>query len=495
VSDGSIDVLVVGGGINGVGIAREAAGRGLSVVLVEKDDLAAHTSSASSKLVHGGLRYLEQFDFKLVRESLAERERLLRSAPHIVEPLQFILPLTAFSPPSWKVRAALLLYDRLGERRILPPSRPVRLKGPFGTGLRAGPAKGFAYWDCRVQDSRLVVLTAMSAAERTARILTRTELIEARREDDRWVATYLLEGSEPRTIGAKAIVNAAGPWTGRLFDRLSGYDHRPKIRLVKGSHIVIPRLYEGEHAFILPSPDGRVVFAIPFERAFTLVGTTDVDCKGPVDAPAISDSEIDYLLAVIARTFTRAVSSADIVWTYSGIRALEDDGTTDPSKVTRDYQLDLDANGSAPLLSVVGGKITTYRRLAEKAVDLLDAIFPAGRQRLPDKPLPGGDIPRLDIKASVRDLIADHPGLASELIDRLVRTYGTRARIVLSGTTSFDDLGEDFGAGLTAREVDYLVEHEWARTAEDVLFRRTKLGLHFSLADVERLTAYLGRTR
>ena len=427
-SDGSIDVLVVGGGINGVGIAREAAGRGLSVVLVEKDDLAAHTSSASSKLVHGGLRYLEQFDFKLVRESLAERERLLTSAPHIVEPLQFILPLTAFSPPSWKVRAGLLLYDRLGERRILPPSRAIRLNGPFGNGLQSGPTQAFAYWDCKVQDSRLVVLTAMSAAERNATIMPRTELIEARREGDRWVATYRQDENGARTIAAKAIVNAAGPWTGQLFDRLSGYDSRPKVRLVKGSHVVLPRLYEGEHAFILPGPDGRVVFAIPFERGFTLIGTTDVDCDEPVDAPAIGDNEIDYLLRAVGRTFTRAVSRADIVWTYSGIRALADDRTANPSRVTRDYHLDLDgAPRGAPLLSVVGGKITTYRRLAEKALDLLDPFFAGKRPRWKDAPLPGGDMALLDVNAYLRELTTiRYQDLPPELLNRLVHTYGTR---------------------------------------------------------------------
>jgi glycerol-3-phosphate dehydrogenase len=493
VSDGLIDVLVVGGGINGVGIAREAAGRGLSVLLVEKDDLAAHTSSASSKLVHGGLRYLDQFDFKLVRESLAERERLLRSAPHIVEPLQFVLPLTEWSPSAWKVRAGLLLYDRLGERRILPPSRPIRLNGPFGNGLQAKLARGFAYWDCRVQDSRLVVLTAMSAVERAAKIMPRTELLEARREDGTWVATYRQQGLRERTIRARALVNAAGPWTGQLSDRLSGTDRPPPMRLVKGSHIVLPRLYDGEHAFILPGPDGRVVFAIPFEGEFTLVGTTDVDCSDPGDAAAISDQEIEYLLAVVGRTFTRAVARADIAWSYTGIRTLADDGTSDPSKISREYQLDLNAmDGAPPLLSVIGGKITTYCRLAEKAVDLLEPFLPEKRRRWDDEPLPGGDIKLLDVNAYLRELTTlRYRELPPELLERLVRTYGTRTGAILKVAKSIEDLGEHFGAGLTEREVDYLIRCEWARIGEDVLWRRTKLGLQLSKAEAARVAEYV----
>ena len=486
------DLLVVGGGINGVGIAREAAGRGLSVVLVEKDDLAAHTSSASSKLVHGGLRYLEQFDFKLVRESLAERERLLRSAPHIVEPLQFVLPLTESAPSAWKVRAGLMLYDRLASRRILPPSRAVHLAGMFGQGLRPGPSDGFTYWDCKVQDSRLVVLTAMSAAERSAKIITRTELVSARREGARWIATCT-GPLGTRTIGVRAIVNAAGPWAGALFDRLSGFTSRPNVRLVRGSHIVLPRLYAGDHAFILPGPDRRVVFAIPFEGEFTLVGTTDVECAVPLDPPTIDDDEIGYLLAVVERTFDASPSRSNIRWSYSGIRALADDGSSDPSQVTREYRLDLDApQGSAPLLSVIGGKITTYRRLAERALDRLEPFFPRRRGRLPDEPLPGGDIPRLDVKAYLRELTTlRYPAMPPELLVRLVHTYGTRAPSILKVAKSMDDLGEHFGAGLTRREVDYLVKHEWAQTAEDVLFRRTKLGLHVTQESADHLTSYL----
>ncbi|MCH8616367.1 glycerol-3-phosphate dehydrogenase [Sphingomonas sp. SM33] len=487
-TEANVDLLIVGGGINGAGIAREAAWRGLSVVLVEKDDLGAHTSSASSKLVHGGLRYLEQCEFRLVRESLTERERLLRSAPHIVEPLQFVLPLDKSSRPAWIIRAGLFLYDRLSRRDFLPGSRSVRLEGPLGAGLRPGAGRGFTYWDCRVQDSRLVVLTAMSAAERGARILTRTELVEARRESDYWVASYR-GSSSGRTIRARAVVNAAGPWVGDLFDRITGFRQRPRVRLVKGSHIVVPRLFPGDHAFILQGDDGRVVFAIPFERVFTLVGTTDVDWSGDASTPAITEGEIDYLLAIVGRTFTSTVSRSDIVWTYSGVRSLIDDGKS-ASKVTRDYALELDDNGP-PLLSVIGGKLTTYRRLAERALDRLAPFFPGESAQSHDDFLPGGDLPDGDVAAYSEALASRFPELPAAMVDRLARTYGTRAEAILKGARTLADLGEDFGAGLTSREIEYLVAHEWAGTAEDVVFRRTKLGLRLSKQDVSRVAAYL----
>jgi D-erythritol 1-phosphate dehydrogenase len=488
VTEANVDLLIVGGGINGAGIAREAAGRGLSVVLVEKDDLGAHTSSASSKLVHGGLRYVEQFEFRLVRESLTERERLLRSAPHIVEPLQFVLPLDKSSRPAWMIRAGLFLYDRLSRRDLLPGSRSVRLEGPLGAGLRPGAARAFTYWDCRVQDSRLVVLTAMSAAERGARVLTRTELVEARRESEYWVASYR-GPSSGRTIRARAIVNAAGPWVGDLFDRISGFRQRPRVRLVKGSHIVVPRLYPGNHAFILQGDDGRAVFAIPFEDKFTLVGTTDVDWSGDPDSPAITEQEVEYLLAIVGRTFASAVTRSDIIWTYAGVRSLVDDGKS-ASKVTRDYVLELDDDGP-PLLSVIGGKLTTYRRLAERALDRLAPFFPGERPQSDEDLLPGGDLP--DVATYSQALASRYPEFPTALLDRLARTYGARAETILGDTPTLASLGEQFGAGLTRSEVDYLVAHEWARTAEDILFRRTKLGLHVSEHDVCRLAAYLGR--
>ncbi len=489
-----VDLLIVGGGINGVGIARDAAGRGLSVLLVEKDDLAGHTSSASSKLIHGGLRYLERYEFKLVRESLAERERLLRAAPHIIRPLQFILPLAPSPRPAWMVRAGLFLYDHLGGRKLLPGSRSIQLdRDPVGDGLKPGAPQAFSYWDCRVDDSRLVVLNAIDAAERGATVLTRTELIRARRERGLWMATLRSAAGE-RTVSARALVNAAGPWVADLFDRLSGVHRRRDIRLVKGSHIIAPRLYPGEHAFLLQNPDRRVVFAIPFEQQFTLVGTTDVDWTGAPAEPSVSEAEIDYLMATIARYFTAAVSRDDIVWRYSGIRALYDDGETDPSQVTRDYGIEVDASaGDAPLLSVFGGKITTYRRLAEKALEglapFVSTEFGAWTE---EAVLPGGDFPNLDLESYARSLAERFAALPSELIARLARTYGTRTERLLDGVRSISDLGEHLGGGLYAREVDYLVSQEWARSAEDVLFRRTKLGLQVTRQTKDRLTAYIG---
>jgi glycerol-3-phosphate dehydrogenase len=484
------DLLIVGGGINGTGIARDAAGRGLSVLLVDKDDLASHTSSASSKLVHGGLRYLERLEFKLVRESLAERKRLLRAAPHIVRPLEFIMPLNGSSRPAWMIRAGLFLYDRLGGSRILPASRTIRLSD--GHALPAA-SKAFAYWDCSVQDSRLVVLNAIDAAERGAAIMTRTEMIAAHQSAETWSAT--LRGPDgTRTVKARALVNAAGPWAGQLLDRIDGTPQRPRVRLVKGSHIVVKRLYSGGHAFILQNPDRRVVFAIPFE-GLTLVGTTDVDWAGPWDDPAISEEETDYLLATIARNFAEPRSAENIVWTYSGVRTLVDDGATDPSTASRDYRIDLDLAGP-PLLSVFGGKLTTYRSLAEKALDRLAPSFPkASGAWTKAAVLPGGEIPGLDVDLYASRLCAGRPGLPSELLARLSRTYGNRAEVLLEGVSSAADLGEHFGAGLYAREVDYLVAHEWARSAEDVLFRRTKLGLHVVPEQAARLAAYLERAR
>ena len=480
------DLLVVGGGINGAGIARDAAGRGLSVMLVEKDDLAAHTSSASSKLIHGGLRYLEQLDFKLVRESLAERERLLRAAPHIVDLLRFVIPVVPSGRAAWKVRAGLFLYDHLGRRELLPASRSVQIDGDE---LRSLTRKGLSYWDCRVQDSRLVVLNAMDASERGAIVSTQTELIAASRNAGGWVAS-LREPTGERRVGAKALVNAAGAWATELLDRIEGARQERPLRLVQGSHIVVPRLYEGEHAYLLQNSDRRVVFAIPFE-GFTLVGTTDVDWKGAPAQPTISDDEIDYLLGTISRNFTERIKHEDIVWSYSGLRALWDDGAPDPSKATRDYRLRLD-DSAAPLLNVFGGKITTYRLLAEQAVDRLAPLFPGvGHAWTGRAMLPGGDIADLDISGFVRELVRAHLDLPKPLLSRLARTYGTRVERLLQGAATVGELGQHFGANLYAREVDYLVAHEWAQSADDILWRRTKLGLHVTKKDAQRLAGYI----
>ncbi len=494
----TVDLLIVGGGINGAGIARDAAGRGLSVLLVEQDDLAGHTSSASTKLIHGGLRYLEYGEFRLVREALIERERLLGMAPHIIWPLSFVLPQNQSPRPAWMVRLGLFLYDHLGGRERLPGTRTVALdRSPFGAGLSPRTGKAFVYSDCWVEDSRLVVLNAIDAAERGARIETRTRLVGARREEGGWVAT--IEGAGgTRTIGAQVLVNAAGPWVGDVIGRLGGNDTDRGVRLVKGSHIVVPKLYEGDHAFMLQNDDRRIVFAIPYEQNFTLVGTTDEPWTDPPGKATIGAAETRYLLDTIRRYFERKVAEADIVWSYAGIRPLYDDRSANASAVTRDYVLDVDTGGDsgAPLLNIFGGKITTYRKLAEHAMRELARFFPeAGGAWTAGAALPGGDVADADFEAFLRTLQADRPGLPPALLRRLARAYGTRVRALLGGAVAIDDLGEDLGGGLTTAEVDYLVGTEWARTAEDVLYRRSKLGLHVPEGTADRLDRYLaGRT-
>ena len=469
----TFDLLIVGGGINGAGIARDAAGRGLKVLLVEKDDLAAHTSSASTKLIHGGLRYLEQLEFRLVRESLVERERLWSIAPHIIRPLDFVMPQPGATRPASLVRLGLFLYDHLGGRKRLPPTRTLDLATDArGDGLKNRTGKAFAYADCSVDDSRLVVLNALDAAERGARIATRTELVHAERASDEWQATLLGPQGEER-VTARVLVNATGPWVTDLLRRIH-VESRRSIRLVKGSHIVLPRLYAGEHAFLIQNPDRRVVFAIPFERDFTLVGTTDSFWNAEPGSPQIDDAEVVYLLDAVARTFAATVVREDIVWAYSGIRPLFDDGSSNAARVTRDYSLDFDTQG-APVLSIFGGKLTTYRRLAEQVLYRLNSIFPAaGSPWTAAAPLPGGDLPHGELSALLGELRTEFPGVALTLLDRLARTYGTRARQILSAR----EIGMVVAGDLTYGEVRYLVEHEWAETAEDILFRRTKLGLH-----------------
>ncbi len=479
--DAVFDLLVVGGGINGAGIARDAAGRGLSVVLLEQHDLASHTSSASTKLIHGGLRYLEYREFRLVREALREREVLLRIAPHIAWPLRFVLPHARGMRPAWMLRLGLLLYDRLGGSSTLPRSASVTLTAEgLGAGLRPGLRRGFAYSDAWVEDSRLVVLNAMDAARRGARVLTRTKLLSARRQEDVWVAR-LADGTALR---ARAMVNAAGPFVGAVAGVL-GHGRAP-VRLVRGSHIVLRRLYAGEHAYLLQNTDGRVVFAIPYESAFTLIGTTDVTVQSP-DEVQVSDAEVAYLCEAVNRWFAAKSVPGDVVWRYAGIRALFDDGAAEAKAVTRDYVLELDAPEDGPkLLSVFGGKITTYRRLAEHALERLG--FPGAWTAA--AALPGGDFH--DFAALLRALQARYSFLHEGSLRRLAHAYGTAAQEVLGEARNAADLGEDFGAGLRAAEIAYLQQHEFARTAEDVLWRRSKLGLHMSAAQRERVAGYLG---
>ena len=479
------DLLIIGGGINGCGIARDAAGRGLSVTLVEQDDLASHTSSASTKLIHGGLRYLEYKEFRLVREALAERERLLAIAPHIIWPLRFVLPHGGDMRPAWLLRLGLLIYDNIGGRRRLPGSQSLRFDGTgLGAGLKPGIKRGFAYSDCWVEDSRLVVLNAMDAAERGASIRTRTRLTAAHREAALWHAE-LLDQATGRTdrITARRLVNAAGPWVASILGSALGQNAHASSRLVKGSHIVVPRLYPGEHAYLLQNTDRRVIFTIPYEQDFTLIGTTDIAFTGDASHVEIEADETRYLCDCVTQWLQTPVTPEDVVWSYSGVRALHDDGAENASAVTRDYLLDLDGDlDKAPLLSVFGGKITTYRRLAEHALDRLGIAGPSWTAKAP---LPGGDMQ--DFSLMLASLQARHRWLPPPLAHRLARAYGTRADRLIGNATSLHDLGEDLGGGLTEAELAYLVAHEFARTPEDVLWRRSKLGLHAPRDTAERL--------
>ena len=476
----SFDLLIVGGGINGAAIARDAAIRGARVLLVEKDDLAGHTSSASSKLIHGGLRYLEMGEFRLVGEALAEREILLRTAPHIVRPLRFVLPHAPGLRPRWLIRLGLLAYDLLALRGSLKRSRRV---GRGEAGL-AAPLRGkgalLSYWDAWVDDSRLTILNAVQAADHGAEIATRTALLSARRDGQLWRAAL----SDGREVAAKAIANAAGPWVGDVLERLSETSSS-RARLVKGSHIVVPRLWEGDHAYILQQPDRRVVFALPFQGGFTLIGTTDLPVDRPEDA-AITAGEKSYLCEAANLYFERQIAPGDIVWSYSGVRALYDDGSAEARKVTRDYQLELDADPGAKLLSVFGGKITTARALAQEAVDRLGI---EGRRSTALMALPGGDI----FPAFIEWLDGLAGWMPAAMIARMSQAYGTRLREMIGEASALKDLGRHFGCGLYAREVDWLVAREFARNAEDVLWRRTKLGLDFDAAGVKALEGYLLR--
>ncbi|TNE41043.1 MAG: glycerol-3-phosphate dehydrogenase [Sphingomonadales bacterium] len=499
VSPPAIDLLIVGGGINGAGLARDAAGRGLSVLLVEQDDLAGHTSSASTKLIHGGLRYLEYGEFRLVREALIERERLWRMAPHIISPLSFVLPQTHSPRPAWMVRLGLFLYDHLGGRKALPATRTVRLDlSSLGEGLADRRGKGFVYADCQVDDARLVILNAVDAAEHGARILTRTHFLDARRDGSGWTAR-VKSRSGIETVRTTAIVNAAGPWVSEVAGRIEAALPKGKVRLVKGSHIVVPKLTPGDQAYMLQNPDRRIVFAIPYEGAFTLVGTTDVPWEGPPpEKTKISEDETTYLLDTVNRYFTRKATRSDILWSYAGIRPLFDDRASNASAVTRDYVLDLDrgADGmAAALLSIFGGKITTYRKLAEQALSDLAPLFPhMGPAWTAGACLPGGDMPAGDFDAFLTGLRAALPDMPPPLLERLAHAHGTRLFALLSNAKRIEDMGEDLGGGVTEAEVDYLATHEWAHTAEDILFRRGKSGLHVPAGTADRITARLAMT-
>jgi glycerol-3-phosphate dehydrogenase len=472
------DVLVVGGGINGAGIARDAAGRGLRVALCERDDLAGATSSTSSKLIHGGLRYLEQYEFRLVSEALAEREILLRTAPHLVSPLTFVLPWIRGMRPRWMLRTGLWLYDHLAHRSVLPGSRSICLRtGPYADGLKDDLTRGFSYSDCWADDARLVVLNCRAAANLGATIHTRTQVISARRDNGFW--RVVVAGTrEPFELRTKTLVNAAGPWVRAVLTRLVGHEPTHQIRLVKGSHIVVPRLYDGNHAFILQNDDGRVVLVIPFRNGLSLVGTTDVPHSADAREAIISGEEIAYLCRAVNRYFRREIDSSEILWSYSGVRPLYDDGAANLSEVTRDYRLLVDEHAGLPLLSIYGGKLTTYRKLAVHALDKLKPWLPEMTQAWTHAAaLPGGDVGPDGMPGLIARLSAEYPALPPGLVAQLAHRHGAATREVLTDARNVTDLGVHFGADLYAREVDYFIDREWARAADDVLWRRTKAGL------------------
>ena len=491
------DIAVIGGGINGCGIARDAAGRGLSVYLCEQNDFASATSSASTKLIHGGLRYLEFYEFRLVREALIERERLLKIAPHIIWPLRFVLPHHRHLRPRWMLRLGLFLYDHLGGRKILPASRSINLaKSEFGTPLKSEFTAGFEYSDCWVDDARLVVLNAMDAVARGASLNPRTRCVAARRDGGLWrIQVEGPAGSD--TLLAKSLVNAAGPWVGEVLHEQMRIQSPSPIRLVKGSHIVVPRLFAHDHAYIFQNADGRIIFAIPYERDYTLIGTTDHDYDGPPGKVVATDAEIAYLCAGASGYFRQPVTPAHIVWTYSGVRPLYDDGASSAQEATRDYVLNLEApDQQAPLLTIFGGKITTYRRLAEEVLSRLSHHLPVGKSWTSTAALPGGDFPLDGTAELIAGIRRNYPFLSGEHAHRLVRAYGTRAELVLGDARRMEDLGRVFGSDLTEAEISYLMQHEWAQTPDDVLWRRSKLGLRVSAEDRALIETFMrtGRT-
>ncbi len=489
------DLLIVGGGINGAGIARDAAGNSLSVLLVEQRDFAAATSSASSKLIHGGLRYLEHGALRLVRESLAEREVVLRLAPHLVRPLRFVLPHEPAMRPAWMLRLALWTYDHLGERRMLPPSGRIDLaRAVEGAPLAPQFRRGFTYWDCWCNDSRLVIANLLDAAERGAVVRSNTALVSARRAGAVWHAE--LAGAAGReTVRARALINAAGPWASRVMDTIEGAAGGKKLKLIKGSHIVVDRVHGGDHAYIFQHTDRRIFFLLPFQEKFSLIGTTETPFEGELAAAAIDAAETDYLLAALNRVLCFNVPRSAIRWAFSGVRPLYDDGSVDASATTRDYVFDLDVpRDGPPLLTVFGGKLTTFRRLAEHALEkLMPALGRAGRRWTAKTPLPGGDMTGADFAAFTARFVVEHSFLPTDLARRYARLYGTRAHVLLEDVRREADLGAPFGAGLYEREVDYLRRVEWAATAEDILWRRTKLGLFMSPDGVQKLAQHMGK--
>jgi len=492
------DLLIVGGGINGAGIARDAAGRGLKVLLAERGDLGSATSSASSKLIHGGLRYLEQLEFRLVAEALAEREVLLATAPHLVRPVHFVMPHVSELRPAWMIRAGLIAYDYLARRHALDASSTIDLrKSKYGSGLKPHLGRGFVYSDCAVDDARLVIMNARAAKELGATIRTQTACTAAKRREGVWEATLTADRGRQCQVEARALVNTTGPWVAQFLSATLGKPPKFSVKLVKGSHIVVPKLYEGGHAYILQNEDRRVVFACAFENSYTLVGTTDVALESMPIRCAASPDEVSYLCRAVNRYFSRAIGPSDVVWSYGGVRPLFDDGSSAPSKVSREYELIVDGDKrEAPVLSVVGGKITVFRRVAEKAVNALAPWFPAMSEPWTSGcALPGGNLGAPGLADFTNaNLLRDFPWLPADAGHALARRHGALAYDVLGSSRTIADLGQHFGADLYAREVDYFFANEWAHTVEDVLWRRTKAGLHLNEAQRAALMRHCERS-
>ncbi len=496
--DQCFDIAIVGGGINGCGIARDAAGRGWSVILCERGDLAAGTSSWSTKLIHGGLRYLENYEFRLVREALSEREVLWSIAPHIIRPLRFVLPYRKGLRPAWILRLGLFLYDHIGGRKRLPGTQTLDLTtDPAGRPLQPGKFRlAFEYSDCRVDDARLVILNARDAADRGAEIYCRTEVERAERTSGVWTLHLRdVKSGATRTVRARTIVNAAGPWVEAVRSQCTGQPARAHMRLVQGSHIVVRRLFDHDRAYILQNPDGRIVFAIPYQKDFTLIGTTDRDFEGDPGKASATPEEVDYLCRAVSESFARTISAHDVIWSYAGVRPLYDDGTRDAKAATRDYVLEVDAPSEAPaIVSIFGGKITTYRRLAEEVIERLQPLLPEPnrpRSWTGHVPLPGGEFAVTGVEELERQIAGRYPFLASDHVSRLASAYGTRVDAVLDVAADERALGRDFGASLSEAEVRYLVANEWAQTAEDIIWRRSKLGLRLAAPQVQALNEWL----
>ena len=487
------DLFVIGGGINGCGIARDAQGRGYSVFLAEMNDLASGTSRAATKLIHGGLRYLEHYEFRLVRESLMEREVLWANAPHIIWPLRFVLPHHKGLRPAWLLRLGLFMYDHLGGRKLLPATKTLDMRSDAaGKPLKPLFSKGFEYSDCWVDDARMVVMNAMDAAARGAVIRTRMKVVSARRDGGIWTVTTESSG-ERETVKARMLVNAAGPWVDQVIGQALGKNNAHNVRLVQGSHIIVPKIFDHERCYIFQNSDNRIIFAIPYERDYTLIGTTDQDYPGDPANVEISKSEIDYLCNAASEYFAKPVLASDVVWTYSGVRPLFDDGASKAQEATRDYVLKVDGTATeGALLNIFGGKITTYRRLSEHVLEKIEEVLGAKRGSWTrNAVLPGGDFPAQGFNALVDKIRREYPFLDTRRATRLARLYGTRALTFLGAAKQLSDMGPAFGPDLTGVEVDYLIQNEWAKTADDILWRRTKAGLGLGNGDQAKLAAYI----